>query len=139
MGDICLESILGKMLDKEKNKGELKPYLRNINVRWGRFVLDDLLEMRFEESEYVRYALVMVWLSWLASESLDSSASRILVCSLIEQMGTAILASFSPVRCLIVVPVNILSSLRFDAHNSKYICTKEEFIELVKRTRCSAF
>jgi type I restriction enzyme S subunit len=25
---------LGKMLDKAKNKGELQPYLRNINVRW---------------------------------------------------------------------------------------------------------
>ncbi len=58
MGDVCLEAILGKMLDKEKNKGELKPYLRNINVRWGRFALDDLLEMKFEESEYVRYGLV---------------------------------------------------------------------------------
>ncbi|MEN6628325.1 MAG: hypothetical protein ABFC42_01660, partial [Sulfuricella sp.] len=57
MGDICLESILGKMLDKEKNKGQLKPYLRNINVRWGRFDLDDLLEMRFEDSEFVRYGL----------------------------------------------------------------------------------
>ena len=57
MGDVCLESILGKMLDKEKNKGELKPYLRNINVRWGKFSLDDLLEMRFEESEYVRFGL----------------------------------------------------------------------------------
>ncbi len=57
MGDVCLESILGKMLDKEKNKGELKPYLRNINVRWGKFALDNLLEMRFEESEYVRFGL----------------------------------------------------------------------------------
>lgn len=57
MGDICQESILGKMLDKEKNKGKLKPYLRNINVRWGKFALDHLLEMRFEESEYIRYSL----------------------------------------------------------------------------------
>ncbi len=57
MGDICLESILGKMLDKEKNKGELKPYLRNINVRWGKFTLDNLLEMRFEKSEHIRYGL----------------------------------------------------------------------------------
>jgi len=57
MGDICLESVLGKMLDKEKNKGEFKPYLRNINVRWGKFNLDDLLEMRFEDSEFVRYGL----------------------------------------------------------------------------------
>jgi len=54
---VCLESILGKMLDKEKNKGELKPYIRNINVRWGKFALDNLLKMRFEESEYVRFGL----------------------------------------------------------------------------------
>lgn len=57
MGDICFESILGKMLDKKKNKGELKPYLRNINVRWGKFTFENLLEMRFEESEFARYGL----------------------------------------------------------------------------------
>ena len=57
MGEVCLESILGKMLDKKKNKGGLKPYLRNINVRWGKFTFDNLLEMRFEESEYVRFGL----------------------------------------------------------------------------------
>lgn len=45
------------MLDNEKNKGELKPYLRNINVRWGNFNLDNLLEMRFEETEYIRFGL----------------------------------------------------------------------------------
>lgn len=57
MSEVCQEAVLGKMLDKEKNKGELKPYLRNINVRWGKFDLDDLLEMRFEEFEYPRYGL----------------------------------------------------------------------------------
>ena len=57
MGDICFESILGKMLDKKKNKGELKPYLRNINVRWGKFTFENLLEMGFEESEFARYGL----------------------------------------------------------------------------------
>jgi type I restriction enzyme S subunit len=57
LGNICQESSLGKMLDKEKNKGELKPYLRNLNVRWGRFDLDNLLEMKFEETEYERYGL----------------------------------------------------------------------------------
>jgi len=57
LGDCCIESVLGKMLDKEKNKGELKHYLRNINVRWGEFNLDNLLEMRFEESELLRYGL----------------------------------------------------------------------------------
>lgn len=44
-------SRLGKMLDKAKNKGELLPYLRNTNVQWGRFELDDLKLMRFEDSE----------------------------------------------------------------------------------------
>lgn len=57
IGDSCLELALGKMLDKEKNKGELKPYLRNINVRWGNFNLDNLLEMRFEKDEFSRYGL----------------------------------------------------------------------------------
>jgi len=54
---IALETILGKMLDKQKNKGELKPYLRNINVRWNSFDLSDLYEMRFEEGEEERYGL----------------------------------------------------------------------------------
>ena len=58
LGAACFDSVLGKMLDKEKNKGELKPYLRNVNVRWGSFELDGLLEMRFEQSEFQRYSLV---------------------------------------------------------------------------------
>lgn len=57
IGAACLESTLGKMLDREKNKGELKPYLRNINVRWGQFNLDNLLEMKFEKDELSRYGL----------------------------------------------------------------------------------
>ena len=56
LGDIC-DSVLGKMLDAQKNKGEYKPYLRNINVRWGDFELNDLLEMRFENDENERYAV----------------------------------------------------------------------------------
>ncbi len=52
------DSCLGKMLDKQKNKGELKPYLGNINVRWNSFDLDDLSEMRFEASEQARYGIV---------------------------------------------------------------------------------
>ena len=51
------DSCLGKMLDKHKNKGELKPYLRNLNVRWDGFDLDDILEMRFEEGEEDRYGI----------------------------------------------------------------------------------
>ena len=50
-------SRLGKMLDKAKNKGTERPYLRNINVRWLDFDLSDLLEMRFEESELSEYEL----------------------------------------------------------------------------------
>ena len=52
-----IDSCLGKMLDKEKNRGELYPYLGNKNVRWGSFDLDDLAEMRFEEHEHDRYGL----------------------------------------------------------------------------------
>ena len=46
---------LGKMLDKAKNKGELQPYLRNINVRWFAFNLSDLLQMPFLPEESDRY------------------------------------------------------------------------------------
>jgi type I restriction enzyme, S subunit len=49
---------LGKMLDKAKNKGELKPYLRNLNVRWFDFDLSDVLEMRFLPAETARYTAV---------------------------------------------------------------------------------
>lgn len=42
---------LGKMLDKAKNKGPLRPYLRNANVQWFRFVLEDVKELRIEEDQ----------------------------------------------------------------------------------------
>ena len=48
---------LGKMLDVAKNRGSLRPYLRNINVRWGAFELSDILEMRFEYDELERYSI----------------------------------------------------------------------------------
>lgn len=51
----CTESVLGKMLDKNKNRGTLRKYLRNINVRWESFDLDDLLEIKIEDSEIDRY------------------------------------------------------------------------------------
>ncbi len=53
VADLCL----GKMLDQNKNRGVPTPYLANINVRWGEFVLDDLRVMRFEEHERDRYGL----------------------------------------------------------------------------------
>ncbi len=49
---------LGKMLDKAKNKGELQPYLRNINVRWFKFDLSDLLQMPFLPTESEKYTAV---------------------------------------------------------------------------------
>lgn len=48
---------LGKMLDKQKNRGRLQPYLRNVNVRWFSFDLEDLKEMRFEDGEETRFGL----------------------------------------------------------------------------------
>ena len=56
LGDY-VDACLGKMLDKEKNRGEYSPYLGNKNVRWGTFDLNDLAEMRFEEHENDRYGL----------------------------------------------------------------------------------
>ncbi len=42
---------LGKMLDKTKNRGEPTPYLRNLNVRWNTFDLDDVSHMRMSSEE----------------------------------------------------------------------------------------
>lgn len=49
LGDIA-ETSLGKMLDKGKtNLGhELVPYLRNVNIQWGRFDLSSILEMEID-------------------------------------------------------------------------------------------
>ncbi|ROT96190.1 restriction endonuclease subunit M [Marinobacter sp. R17] len=46
---------LGKMLDKQKNKGTLRPYLRNQNVQWFSVDTSDVLEMKIEEHEEPRY------------------------------------------------------------------------------------
>lgn len=51
------DTCLGKMLDKKKNKGNFEPYLRNLNVQWFSINTDNLLDMRFEDSEYERYAV----------------------------------------------------------------------------------
>jgi type I restriction enzyme S subunit len=45
------EARLGKMLDKNKNQGVPTRYLGNINVRWGKFDLDDLKEILISEKE----------------------------------------------------------------------------------------
>ena len=50
---------LGKMLDKGKVRGDRTlPYLRNANVRWGYFELNDIEEMQFFERELERYAVL---------------------------------------------------------------------------------
>ena len=44
-------SRLGKMLDKQKNQGTPRLYLRNVNVRWNDFDLSDVFEMRMSDEE----------------------------------------------------------------------------------------
>ena len=56
LGEIT-DSCLGKMLDAAKNRGEYKPYLANLNVRWGSFDTDNLSLMKFEEDEDERYGI----------------------------------------------------------------------------------
>lgn len=56
LGDVS-DSCLGKMLDQRKNKGTYRPYLANVNVRWGAFDLDNLQEMKFEDDEDERYGI----------------------------------------------------------------------------------
>ena len=53
--DQLADRCLGKMLDRAKNRGEPKPYLRNFNVRWFDFDLSDVSSMKFLESEADRY------------------------------------------------------------------------------------
>jgi len=50
-------SELGKTLDKEKNRGDLKPYLCSINVYWDGIDLTKVKEARFEDSELPKYRL----------------------------------------------------------------------------------
>jgi type I restriction enzyme, S subunit len=56
LGDVA-ESRLGKMLDKQKNKGKPQPYLRNPNVQWFHVDVSDLREMPFEDDEDEKYGL----------------------------------------------------------------------------------
>lgn len=56
LGDVC-EHNLGKMLDKQKNKGTPRPYLRNPNVLWFDFDLSDLHQMPFQDHELSKYQI----------------------------------------------------------------------------------
>jgi type I restriction enzyme, S subunit len=51
------ECRLGKMLDRGKNRGTPRRYLRNVNVRWMDFDLSDVLKMNFEEDELDEFRL----------------------------------------------------------------------------------
>jgi type I restriction enzyme S subunit len=57
VGEVAQHS-LGKMLDKNKNKGKLQKYLRNQSVRWFEFDLNDLTEMPFLESEKEKFTAI---------------------------------------------------------------------------------
>ena len=54
---MIMTSCLGKMLDKAKNQGKPRKYLRNINVRWFGFDLSDVQEMRIADDEVERYSI----------------------------------------------------------------------------------
>ncbi|UVK43617.1 restriction endonuclease subunit S [Mesorhizobium sp. AR07] len=56
LGDIA-EHRLGKMLDKEKNTGVPRRYLRNPNIRWFDFDLSDLQEILVEEKDVHKYEI----------------------------------------------------------------------------------
>lgn len=57
LGELA-ETALGKMLDKGKSKGlPHVPYLRNVNVQWGRINTDDLKTMELADDERERFGV----------------------------------------------------------------------------------
>jgi type I restriction enzyme S subunit len=56
LGNIAITR-LGKMLDKAKNSGKPLPYLRNTNVQWDKFILDDVKLMKFEDAELEEFRI----------------------------------------------------------------------------------
>lgn len=57
LGDIA-DTALGKMLDKKQSSGRHPtPYLRNVNVQWGRIDTSDLLTMDIEPEELARFTV----------------------------------------------------------------------------------
>lgn len=55
--NLASEYVLGKMLDKNKNKGKERLYLGNINVRWGYFEFSNAKTMKIEDDEIERYSV----------------------------------------------------------------------------------
>jgi len=57
LGEVA-DTALGKMLDRAKHTGHAHvPYLRNVNVQWGRIDTYDLLTMELAEDERERFAV----------------------------------------------------------------------------------
>ena len=57
LDELAAESVLGKMLDRQKNSGISRRYLGNLNLRWGKFDLKNLKTIKVEDSEIQRYSL----------------------------------------------------------------------------------
>jgi len=61
--DVCrlgyrYEVQLGKMLNPDAaSGGDLRPYLRNVNVQWDRIDVEDVNEMSFDASDRARFSL----------------------------------------------------------------------------------
>jgi type I restriction enzyme S subunit len=53
LGEAC-DTSLGKMLDAKRSNGAPTPYLRNINVRWGRIDLSDVKTVPLTQEERLR-------------------------------------------------------------------------------------
>jgi type I restriction enzyme S subunit len=57
-GEVC-DTRLGKMLDAKQQTGKNKrPYLRNANVKWGRFDLSEVFEMDFDAEDRQEFRLL---------------------------------------------------------------------------------
>lgn len=56
LGEVS-ETSLGKMLDAKKSSGESTPYLRNINVRWGRIDTSDVFTVPLSDQERAKFSL----------------------------------------------------------------------------------
>lgn len=57
LGGVAAEAVLGKMLDRQKNRGTPRSYLGNINLRWGSFDIDSEKTMLIEDHEVPRYGI----------------------------------------------------------------------------------
>ena len=55
--EIAFEAVLGKMLDRQRNRGQPRIYLGNINLRWGLFNVDSGKTIPIEDHEVPRYGV----------------------------------------------------------------------------------